>query len=213
MTSSGCAVPAGSPSSTCATVAGRDRNCRSSTSVLLPRDHDQVRAILDLAGAKGWAVVPFGGGTSVVDGVDVTDRSDRGCGLLGDERRAAPGPGDRRGAGAGRHHRPGVGAVARGARVHLGPHPPVLGAGHSRRLRRDPLGRADLHRLRPGRCHRDETAGGHSARRLRVGPSAGNGCRSGPAGGVPRQRGVLRRDHRGGCPRAAAAGEAGCTRG
>lgn len=42
--------------------------------VLLPRDHAQVRQILDLAAAKQWSVVPFGGGTSVVDGVDVTDR-------------------------------------------------------------------------------------------------------------------------------------------
>ncbi len=42
--------------------------------VLLPHDHDEVRAILDLAAGKQWAVVPFGGGTSVVDGVDVTDR-------------------------------------------------------------------------------------------------------------------------------------------
>lgn len=42
--------------------------------VLLPHDHAQVRQILDLAAAKKWTVVPFGGGTSVVDGVDVTDR-------------------------------------------------------------------------------------------------------------------------------------------
>ncbi|HUM87412.1 MAG TPA: FAD-binding oxidoreductase, partial [Actinomycetota bacterium] len=49
--------------------------------VLLPRDHDQVRQILDLAGVKGWAVVPFGGGTSVVDGVDVTDRLTVGVGF------------------------------------------------------------------------------------------------------------------------------------
>ena len=42
--------------------------------VALPETHEDVRALLDLAGARGWAVVPFGGGTSVVDGVDVTDR-------------------------------------------------------------------------------------------------------------------------------------------
>ncbi len=42
--------------------------------VLLPRTHEDVRRILDLATANHWAVVPFGGGTSVVDGVDVTDR-------------------------------------------------------------------------------------------------------------------------------------------
>ena len=42
--------------------------------VLLPRTHDDVRRILDAAREKQWAVVPFGGGTSVVDGVDVTER-------------------------------------------------------------------------------------------------------------------------------------------
>jgi alkyldihydroxyacetonephosphate synthase len=42
--------------------------------VLLPRTHDDVRRLLDAAREKQWAVVPFGGGTSVVDGVDVTDR-------------------------------------------------------------------------------------------------------------------------------------------
>ena len=40
----------------------------------LPEGHEDVRAPLDLAGPRGWAVVPFGGGTSVADGVDVTDR-------------------------------------------------------------------------------------------------------------------------------------------
>jgi len=41
--------------------------------VVLPRDHEQVRRVLDLAVQNGWAIVPFGGGTSVVDGVDVTE--------------------------------------------------------------------------------------------------------------------------------------------
>ena len=49
--------------------------------VALPRDHEQVRTLLDAAGDKKWAVVPFGGGTSVVDGVDVTDRLTIGVGF------------------------------------------------------------------------------------------------------------------------------------
>ena len=49
--------------------------------VLLPRDHDEVRAVLDRAAAKEWAIVPFGGGTSVVDGVDVSDRLTVGVGF------------------------------------------------------------------------------------------------------------------------------------
>lgn len=38
--------------------------------VLSPRDHDEVRAVLDACAAAGVAVVPFGGGTSVVGGVE-----------------------------------------------------------------------------------------------------------------------------------------------
>ena len=37
--------------------------------VLFPRDHDQVRAVLELCAKASIAVVPFGGGTSVVGGV------------------------------------------------------------------------------------------------------------------------------------------------
>jgi alkyldihydroxyacetonephosphate synthase len=42
--------------------------------VALPQSHDEVRGVLHAAAAHSWAVVPFGGGTSVVGGVDVTDR-------------------------------------------------------------------------------------------------------------------------------------------
>jgi alkyldihydroxyacetonephosphate synthase len=38
--------------------------------VLAPRDHDEVRAVIDACGAAGVAVVPFGGGTSVVGGLE-----------------------------------------------------------------------------------------------------------------------------------------------
>jgi alkyldihydroxyacetonephosphate synthase len=38
--------------------------------VLAPRDHDEVRAILAACAAAGVAVVPFGGGTSVVGGLE-----------------------------------------------------------------------------------------------------------------------------------------------
>ncbi len=39
--------------------------------VLWPRTHDEVQRVLDFATARGWAVIPFGGGTSVVGGVEV----------------------------------------------------------------------------------------------------------------------------------------------
>jgi alkyldihydroxyacetonephosphate synthase len=38
--------------------------------VVLPADHAQVRAVLELCANSGLAVVPFGGGTSVVGGVE-----------------------------------------------------------------------------------------------------------------------------------------------
>jgi alkyldihydroxyacetonephosphate synthase len=38
--------------------------------VVSPADHDEVVAVLSLCGERGIAVVPFGGGTSVVGGVD-----------------------------------------------------------------------------------------------------------------------------------------------
>jgi alkyldihydroxyacetonephosphate synthase len=40
--------------------------------VARPRDGDELVRVLAEAGARGWAVVPFGGGTSVVGGVDAT---------------------------------------------------------------------------------------------------------------------------------------------
>lgn len=38
--------------------------------VVLPAGHEQVRAVLELCASSGLAVVPFGGGTSVVGGVE-----------------------------------------------------------------------------------------------------------------------------------------------
>ena len=38
--------------------------------VVLPGSHEEVRAVLDACGRQGVAVVPFGGGTSVVGGVE-----------------------------------------------------------------------------------------------------------------------------------------------
>lgn len=35
-----------------------------------PRSHDEVVQTLEVANARGWIVIPFGGGTSVVQGVD-----------------------------------------------------------------------------------------------------------------------------------------------
>ncbi|HEV7554800.1 MAG TPA: FAD-binding oxidoreductase, partial [Kofleriaceae bacterium] len=46
--------------------------------VVRPRDAAEVARVLEVADADGWAVVPFGGGTSVVGGVDAAAaRGDR----------------------------------------------------------------------------------------------------------------------------------------
>ena len=46
--------------------------------VARPRDATEVARVLEVADAQGWAVVPFGGGTSVVGGVDAAAaRGDR----------------------------------------------------------------------------------------------------------------------------------------
>lgn len=39
--------------------------------VLWPRTPDEVQRVLEFATARGWAVIPFGGGTSVVGGIEV----------------------------------------------------------------------------------------------------------------------------------------------
>jgi alkyldihydroxyacetonephosphate synthase len=38
--------------------------------IVLPANHEQVRAVLEVCASRGLAVVPFGGGTSVVGGVE-----------------------------------------------------------------------------------------------------------------------------------------------
>lgn len=46
--------------------------------VARPRDEAEVARVLEVCGERGWAVVPFGGGTSVVGGVDAAlARGDR----------------------------------------------------------------------------------------------------------------------------------------
>ena len=52
-----------------APARGRLRAARRTPS-LTPRDHDEVRAVLEACAGAGVAVVPFGGGTSVVGGLE-----------------------------------------------------------------------------------------------------------------------------------------------
>jgi alkyldihydroxyacetonephosphate synthase len=56
--------------------------------VVLPEGHEQVRAVLELCASRGVAVVPFGGGTSVVGGVEPLAGS-HGAAVALDTRRIA----------------------------------------------------------------------------------------------------------------------------
>ncbi len=56
--------------------------------VLLPANHEQIRAVLELCAERGLAVVPFGGGTSVVGGVEPL-RGEHSAVLALDMRRLA----------------------------------------------------------------------------------------------------------------------------
>jgi alkyldihydroxyacetonephosphate synthase len=52
-------------------LAQRAGNCEDAPdAVVAPADHDQVQAVLQLCAESGVAVVPFGGGTSVVGGLE-----------------------------------------------------------------------------------------------------------------------------------------------
>jgi alkyldihydroxyacetonephosphate synthase len=59
-------------------IRQRGGDCRRAPdAVVYPASHEAVRAVLEACAAAGVAVVPFGGGTSVVGGVDpVRDRFD-----------------------------------------------------------------------------------------------------------------------------------------
>ena len=157
------------------------------------------RSCCGCARRSGIAVVPFGGGTSVVGGVEPLRGGSRrviALDLAGLDRlvnldivshTATLQPGLRGPAGGGAARRP---------RLHAGPFPAVLRAGDDRRLRGDALGRSGVHRLRPqrrtGRRPHRRDPGGHPAPR----PRAAQRRRARPAPAHARQRGRVRGHHR-----------------
>ena len=175
--------------------------------VVSPSTHSETLAVLAVCDERGIAVVPFGGGTSVVGGV----RARRGRTLERDRARprshGAP-PDARRDLAAGhlrrRHHRPAGRGAARRARLHDRPLPAELRVRLARRVRGDAIERPGLARLRAIRRHRPCPAGGDSGRRApaRARPGERRGSRSARA--VPRLRGRLRGAHRGHRPRSPA---------
>ena len=164
------------------------------------------RACSRSAPREGVAVVPFGGGTSVVGGVEPL----RG----GFERLICAGPGrlrevevDRRSLTATARPRPagprGRGGAG-GARGDAGPLPAVVRVRDDRRLRRDALGGPGVERLRALRRARHLVAADRAGGRDADARDAPHGGGAGAARAGRRLRGRARRDHRGrpcGCGR------------
>ena len=122
--------------------------------VVYPESADQVAALLRLCGEHGVAVVPFGGGTSVVGGVEPIRGSFESLIALDLERMTAVTAVDERSLTA--ELGPGLARAAGGGRTRpLGPHarpfPAVVRVRDPRRLGCDQLGRPGLDRLRQDR--------------------------------------------------------------
>ena len=120
--------------------------------VVRPADHEQVAAVVGWCAEHRVALVPFGGGTSVVGGL--VARRDGFAGVVAlDLRRldalvavdAESGTAVLQAGMLG----PEAEAAAGGARADPRPLPAVLRVRLGRRLRRDPVQRAGLLRLRP----------------------------------------------------------------
>ena len=204
-----CARP--SPTSACCTpTASRFRTpCAPSRAtstnapdvVARPRSEDDVAAVLEWAADAGAAVIPFGGGSSVVGGVEpavgdgyagTISLDLRGLDRVLEVDRDQP-----RRAHPGRHPRAGARGGAEAAR----PHDPALSAElrvlDPRRLDRDPLGRPLRHALHPYRRLRRKPAHRHARGHHGEPPPARLRRRAEPRPPDHRLGGRARRDHRG----------------
>ena len=140
--------------------AGRGRATRLRTT--------SCARVLALCASSSLAVVPFGGGTSVVGGVAPLRGAHAGVlaldmSRIGGRAGARPRVGD--GHGQGGHPRPGARAPPGRARAHAGALPAVLRVRLAGRLRGDALGRAGLQRLRRDREDGARPAPGGAGRR------------------------------------------------
>ncbi len=146
--------------------------------VVRPRSEQELAAALEWALAAGAAVIPFGGGTSVVGGVE--GRIDGGeFAGRGDDRRqgARPRARDRPrvavGAHPGRRDGTGLRGAARRARPHPAPLPAVVSVLDARGVDRDPRRWALRDALHAHRRPRRVRAGAHAERGVGVAPAAG----------------------------------------
>ncbi len=182
-------------------LAQRAGDCEEAPdAVVAPADADQVLAVLQLCAEEGVAVVPFGGGTSVVGGLeplrgrfealDLARPGPHGRPARRGRALADGGPRARHAAARGR---PGAGR----ARAHPRPRAAELRVGDGRRLRRDALGGPGLDRPRPDRREPARRPLRDAARRAGDAGRPGDGGGTGAAPARRGLRGRARRHHRG----------------
>ena len=169
------------------------------TSSPTPQTELDIVSLLDWCGAHGIAAIPFGGGSSVVGGVnppaDAKARADARPVAFQSRARDRQDLAGRARAGGRARPQPREAAQA------LGPHaalfPAGLGVLLARRLDRHPRRRPLRHRLHPDRRPRRSAARGHPRGHARIAPPArlGRGPEPGPP--VHRLRGVAGHHHRG----------------
>ena len=153
------------------------------------------------ARARGAAAIPYGGGSSVVGGVEPPGgdayRGTVSIDLRQLDRVARDRPHVARGAHPGRRVRAGARGAAAPARLHAAPLPAVVRVLLARRLDRDALRRPLRHALHAHRRLRRVAARGDADRRHRVAPPARLRRRPEPGSHVHRLRGHARHHHRG----------------
>ena len=164
--------------------------------------------VLDWAAGASVAVVPYGGGSSVVGGVEYRgDEHPRrvSLDLTALDRVLEVDQVSRRRADPGGRVRPGAGGPAARARPDAAPLPPELRVLHARRLAGHPRRRALRHRRDPHRRPDRVHPRGHPVGRDRVAAAARLGRRPVARPDAAGLRGHARRDHRGVDARAPAA--------
>ena len=166
-----------------------------------PADEADVVALLDWCGSTGVAAIPFGGGSSVVGGVEA-DVGEAYPGVLSLDltrldrvRRDRPGQPCRPHPGRRPRSRPRVPAPP--TRAHAAPLPPVVRVLDARGLARHPGGRPLRHRLHPHRRPVRVPPGRHPLGGSRVPAAPGVGGGPLPRPPLPRVGGRAGRDHRG----------------
>ena len=148
--------------------------------VARPRDEADVERWLSWCADADAVAIPFGGGTSVVGGVEARgiDRPVVSLDLRGLDRVVEVDRDVARGAHPGRRDRAGARGAAQGARAHAAPLPAVVRVLHARRLDRHPGGRALRHAVDAHRRPRGVGARDHAVGRLGEPPAARLGARA-----------------------------------